>query len=129
MGRINNYLVDTDIFIDWYNGMPWARKVFTDPPGRLYYSRLTRKELLTIPGISNKEKKKIKDLLFRLRIIETDSDIATKASEINRDYELKPADSIIAATVMVKKMILITRNLKHFKLIPGIDLYDLKGIS
>lgn len=129
MAGINNYLIDTDIFIDWYNGMPWAKKIFTDPPGRLYYSRLTRKELLTIPGISNKEKKKIKDLLFRLRIIETDSEIATKASEINRNYDIKPGDSIIAATVIVKKMILVTRNLKHFSLIPGIELYDLKGIS
>jgi len=85
MGRIRNYLVDTDIFIDC---------------------------------ITNKEKKKIKDLIFRLRIIEFDSEIATKALEITHSYGTKPWDSIIAATAIVKKMMLITRNLKHFSIIP-----------
>ena len=60
---MKNYLIDTDIFIDWFNARPWARKIFTNPPGRLYYSKITRKELITMPGISNKEKKKIKALL------------------------------------------------------------------
>jgi len=129
MGRIKNYLVDTDIFIDWYNAMPWAKKIFIDPPGRLYYSKLTRKELLTIPGISNKEKKKIRDLLFRLRIIEVDSEIATKALEITHSYGTKPGDSIIAATAIVKKMMLVTRNLKHFNIIPELQLYEMENRS
>ncbi|MEQ8221828.1 MAG: hypothetical protein ABRQ37_05960 [Candidatus Eremiobacterota bacterium] len=48
MGGIKNYLVDTDVFIDYFNGKNRAKAFFTDPPGRLYYSKVTRKELLSI---------------------------------------------------------------------------------
>lgn len=39
-------LVDTGVFIRWYRSDPQARLFFRNPNIEIYYSRVTRKELL-----------------------------------------------------------------------------------
>jgi predicted nucleic acid-binding protein len=124
MAGIKNYLVDTDIFIDYFNGKNWAKAFFTDPPGRLYYSKITRKELLSITGISGKEKKEINKALGCITIIDVDNQIAAKASEIIQNHKIQVNDALIASTALVKNMTLVTRNQKHFRNIHGIELLD-----
>ncbi len=123
MGGIKNYLVDTDIFIDYFNGKNRAKAFFTDPPGRLYYSKITRKELLSIPGISGREKKEINKLLDFITMIDVDNQIAEKASEIIQHHKTQVNDALIASTALVKNMTLVTRNQKHFKPIQGLELH------
>ena len=123
MAGVKNYLVDTDIFIDYFNGKNRAKAFFTDPPGRLYYSKVTRKELLSIPGISGKEKKEINKLLGFIKMIDVDNQIAAKASEIIQHHKTQVNDALIASTALVKNMTVVTRNQKHFRSIHGIELY------
>ena len=54
MARVG-ILVDTDILIDYFNTGQHAA-VLDDPRNRLYYSVVTRKELLTKPGLKDSER-------------------------------------------------------------------------
>lgn len=75
--------------------------------------------------ISGREKKDIKHLLNLFKLINLDSQIAEKSSEIIKNHNIMVNDAIIASTAIVKDMTLITRNYKHFKNIPGIKLYEI----
>jgi predicted nucleic acid-binding protein len=44
--------------------------------------------------------------------------------ELRRKHKIKTPDSIIAATALVNKLILISHNNKDFKAIQGLDLID-----
>ncbi|MBI4684769.1 MAG: type II toxin-antitoxin system VapC family toxin [Nitrospirae bacterium] len=119
-----NYLLDTDIFIDWLRGNKNIANFIHKTQGIFFYSSVTRKELLSL-GNSTSEREKILNLLRTMRIIRIDSVIALKASELLNKYHNRPlykADSLIAATACVKKMILVTRNRKHFEFIEEIKL-------
>lgn len=42
-----NYLIDTDILVDWLRGKKFAARFLREAKGVFYYSSITRKELLT----------------------------------------------------------------------------------
>lgn len=112
-----NYLVDTGVFISWYRGEKAARDFFRRPPGRLYYSKQTRKELLR-PPISNMESRTVKRFLRRFRMVNLDDTIARAFSDLLAKYPYLRdhlPDALIAATAWAKKMILVTTNPRHFK--------------
>ncbi len=119
-----NYLIDTDILIDWLRGKKTVVRFFRETKGVLYYSSITRKELLV--GCNNtSEKAKILNLLRTMRIVRVDPVIALKASEFLNKYPNNPlykSDSLIAATACVKKMFFVTRNRKHFEFIEEVQL-------
>jgi hypothetical protein len=46
---LDRALADTGIFILWYRGKPNAKLFFRNPNIQIYYSRVTRKELLRSP--------------------------------------------------------------------------------
>lgn len=122
MGK--NLLVDTNILIDWFHARPWARRLFRMDV-YLYCSAVTRKELLTKPGLPDAERKKIINLFHHLRLVPLDADIAEKASILLRKYEnrgLRKNDAVIAATAWSKNFILFTRNRKHFEFIREIKV-------
>ncbi len=123
-----SYLVDTDILIDWLKGKSWARDLIWSTGVRVYYSNVTRKELLAKRGLSATERRKIHRLLRQLRIINVDPTIAAAASELLQKYQhrgLRVDDALIAATAWVKKLPLITRNHKHYEFIEEIELGEL----
>ncbi|MBE0426186.1 MAG: type II toxin-antitoxin system VapC family toxin [Nitrospirae bacterium] len=119
-----NYLVDTDILIDWLRGKKTVIRFFQETKGIFYYSSITRKELLSACN-STAQKERILNLLRTMRIVRVDPLIAIKASEFLNKYSSSPlykSDSLIAATAYVKKMVLVTRNRKHFDFIEEIQL-------
>ena len=130
MARIK-LIIDTDIFIDYLKGISPAKAVFRTKDIDIYCSVLTKKELLSKPGLKDSERKRIISIFRRLRIISIDSDISLKYSLLLTKYHdshLQPPDAIIAATAWSKKLPLLTRNKKHFSYIEEIRLspiYDL----
>jgi predicted nucleic acid-binding protein len=65
-----------------------------------------------------------------MRIVRIDPIIALKSSELIEKYANSPlhkSDSLIAATAWAKKLILVTRNRKHFEFINEIQLLIPKG--
>ena len=56
--RPTAFLVDTDILIDYLNGVPRMREILDAPRYRVYYSAVTRKELLAKRGLSATERQR-----------------------------------------------------------------------
>jgi predicted nucleic acid-binding protein len=86
------------------------------PPGPIYYSKQTRKELLH-PFLSGRERRRLIRLLKRFRQINPDEKIAAAFSDLLEQYAYLRAhlsDALIAATARVKNLALVTGNARHF---------------
>lgn len=94
-------LVDTDIFIDYLNGVEQTREILDSPRYRVYYSTVAKKELLAKPGLSSRERLRIRMLLLKHRLIPVDETIAERFSHLlakYADHGLRKADALVAAT-------------------------------
>ena len=125
--RPTAFLVDTDILIDYLNGVPRMREILDVPRYRVYYSAVTRKELLTKRGLSATERQKIYILLRHHRLIPVDKKIAERFSRLLTVYagqDLRKADALVAATAWSCNLSLFTRNIRHYRFISEISLLD-----
>ena len=120
---VRSALVDTGVFVYWLRGDRTARQFFRDPRRTVYYSKVTRKELLRKP-MRAAAAQRVKTFLSRFRPINPDAQIADRFSELLRKYpslQRHPADALIAATAWEKNLPLITTNLRHFVAIEEIS--------
>lgn len=125
--RPTSLLVDTDIFIDYLNGIPHAGQILDSPRYRIYYSVVTKKELLGKPGLSSTERARIQRLLQNHRPIPVDDAIAERFSRLLTKYArsgLRNADALVAATAWSRNLPLVTRNSRHYRFISEIRLVD-----
>lgn len=120
-------LVDTDIFIDYLNGVKRMREILDSPRYRVYYSTVTKKELLAKPGLSATERRRIRTLLQYHRLIPIDGRIAERFSALLDRYAnrgLRKADALVATTAWSRKLPLLTRNTRHYRFITEIRLLN-----
>jgi predicted nucleic acid-binding protein len=118
-------LIDTDIMIDSIKGVRAAKELFRTRDADLYRSILTKKELLSKGGLKESERKRIINLLSKIKALKIDDDINNKFFLLVKTYGENPdrtADYIIAATTWSRKLPLLTRNRKHFEHIKEIKL-------
>ncbi|KUG22881.1 hypothetical protein ASZ90_007316 [hydrocarbon metagenome] len=118
-------LVDTDILIDYLKKAKPARVLFAGGIIDIYCSILSKKELLAKPGLSSSERKKITNILSKLKILKIDNEINNKYVLLLEKYGMHRAtmpDYVIAATAWAKNLPLLTRNKKHFEHIKEIRL-------
>jgi predicted nucleic acid-binding protein len=118
-------LIDTDIIIDYLKGIRVARELFRTQNIEIYCSVLSKKELLSKPGLKSSERKKILELLSKMRIFQIDTDITNKYSNLIAKYGENPdsiIDYLVAATAWSKQLPLLTRNRKHFIHLQEINL-------
>ncbi len=116
-------LVDTDIFIDYFNTSRF-HALFDSTRFTLYYSIVTRKELLTKPGLRDAERESILVELTRCRLIPLSDSIAARYSDLRRLHpSLDKGDALIAATALVKRLPLMTRNKRHFQMVTSLTLF------
>ena len=118
-------LIDTDVLIDSLKGIKEAKDLFRTKDINLYCSILSKKELLSKSGLRESERRRIIDLLSRIKVLKIDDDISKKYSFLMKKYGESSdliVDYIIAATAWSKKLPLLTRNRKHFARIQEITL-------
>jgi predicted nucleic acid-binding protein len=118
-------LVDTDILIDYLKKIKPAKALFDSNDADLYCSILSKKELLTKPGLSSSERKKIVNLLLKIKVLKIDNEINNKYTLLLEKYGTQQAtmpDCVIAATAWAKNLPLLTRNKRHFQHIKEIRL-------
>jgi predicted nucleic acid-binding protein len=118
-------LVDTSVLIDVLRGMPAAAAVLREAlaPGRPQASEITRLEVLA--GMRPGEEPPTRALLDVLDWYPVDDGIAELAGELGRAWlpgnrGIDAADLAIAATAMRADARLLTRNVKHFPMFPGL---------
>jgi predicted nucleic acid-binding protein len=118
-------LIDTDILIDSLKGIREAKDLLRIKDVDLYCSILSKKELLQKSGLRESERKRIIDLLSRIKVLRIDDDISKKYLFLMKKYGEKSdliVDYIIAATAWSKNLPLLTRNKRHFSHIEEIIL-------
>ena len=121
-------LADTDVLIDFLAGRePAAERVAHQlESGNLWTTVITRFEMLS-GARSTRETKIIAELLDSMKILPLDVSAADRAADIRRALERKGvgigmADSLIAGIVLNAGGTLITRNMRHFQRVEGLDL-------
>ncbi len=116
-------LVDTDIFIGYFNTGRF-HALFDRAHFTIHYSVITQKELLSKQGLRNSERDIINAELSHCRLVPLTDSITAQYSELRRRHpSLQKADALIAATALVKQLPLLTRNMRHFKMVNGLTLF------
>jgi predicted nucleic acid-binding protein len=123
-----NLLIDTDVLVYFLRGDKRVRPIFM-LQDRFYSSYITKKELLKKPGLSQKEREKILNLLGRIRQVPVDGAVASLAESLLKRYHskgLQVADALIAATALKIDAVLVTYNQKHYRFIEGLRLFPIE---
>lgn len=118
-------LVDTSVLIDYLRGRRQAADLLDRERegGVLHASEITRLEVLV--GMRADEEQSTRSLLSTLRWHEVDAEVAGKAGELGRSWRprhgaIDGADLAIAATAILVDVRLLTRNVRHFPMFPGL---------
>ena len=116
-------LVDTDILIDYFNSGRYARLLLA-PRTVVYYSVVTRKELLIKRGLRDAERRAIVEALRRFRFVPVNRGIAARYARVSAQVRgIDREDALIAATALEKRLPLMTRNWRHFRKVEGLTFF------
>ena len=117
-------VIDSDIFIDMLRGEKHAadfiRGISKDG---VFFSAITELELLAEKECEDdKKKEKVLHLLALFNKVVIDNKLAQMAGDIRRKYNVLAPDAIIAATALLTGSTLITRNIKDFERVKGLEV-------
>jgi hypothetical protein len=120
----NKIFVDTNILIYFLQGDKDVIAMISDK--EIVISFITELELLSLPKISDKSKKLIKELLKICLIIDINAEFKDLAIEFRKKSKIKLPDAIIAATAYFHQLPLLTAD-KQFKSIEELEvlIYEL----
>jgi predicted nucleic acid-binding protein len=105
------YLLDTNIAIDYLNGLTELAELSERLRGaELYASVVTRMELLSYHRLSVEDEPRVQAFLADLSVIPIDQEIERATIALRRAARLKLPDSIIAASAWVADATLVTRD-------------------
>ncbi len=104
-------LFDTNILIDYLNGIPAARTELAHYSERCI-SIVTWMEVMVgaDPAVSDATGRFLKSFAIQ----PVDGNVAQRAVQLRRQYRIKLPDAIIWATAQTGGMLLVTRNIKDF---------------
>lgn len=112
-------LIDTNIALYLLNGSEALANMLQGKD--VYISFITELELIGYKNITESEEKRIAELIDDCSIIALNNSIKHRYKEIRRNYSLKLADAIIAATSLTFDIPLITAD-KQFQKIEELNL-------
>lgn len=116
-------VVDTDVFVDYLRGhapaVAFFRAILRDEDA--CFSTVTEAELLA--GHANDDPAKREKMLHFIHCwndVAPDHAIAVVAGDLRRKHDISLADCFIAASALVLRAELATRNIKDFQKIDGL---------
>lgn len=104
-------LLDTNILIDYLNGIPQAKQEI-DSYSKPLISIITWVEVLV--GATPEDEATVRGFLSRFQVIALTAVIAENAVLIRRQAKIRLPDAIIQATAQVENVLLVSRNTKDF---------------
>ena len=112
MGQAMKAVFDTNILVDYLNGIPAANHEI-ERYEEIAISIVTWMEVLA--GADDAEEEAItREFLSRFKVQPVEKAVAERAIKIRRQHKLKLPDAIIWATAKELGRILVTRNTKDF---------------
>jgi len=112
-------IIDTDVAIDFLRGNNYAKELLSE----LFGSNLAHLSILSVyelhAGMRDNERIKTQDFINACNVELVTMDIAIKAGELRRYYQTKgitltSIDCLIAATAIIGKFRIATRNKNHY---------------
>jgi predicted nucleic acid-binding protein len=117
--------VDTSVLIDYLRGHAAAASVLEHQrrAGPLHASEITRLEVLA--GMRPGEESSTRSLLSALVWYPVDTEVAERAGALGREWlpshhTIDSADLAIAATAQLTGLPMLTMNVRHFPMFPGL---------
>lgn len=116
---ITRHVLDSNILMDFLNGIPAAAEFLDNLEGHQMISVITRMEVLA--GSDSAEEKTGLELLDKFETVPLDDDIVAEATRLRRHggalgKKVKLPDAVIYATALMRQAILHTRNWRDFSL-------------
>lgn len=119
------YLIDTDVLIDVSKGKEAAMNYLDRLPEEWSVSVITAMEVV-VGARDKRELGKIEEFLAAIPVVPLSPGVGTIAYDLLKAYAkshgLRIFDAIIAAAAIEDGKMLVTRNQKHFRMIPDLRL-------
>ena len=124
-------LLDTNILIYFFKGQGnVGKRMLATSPQLIAVSCVTLFELETglLKSVASSSRRaQVDALIASVKILNVDHAVALAAAKIRAALEVKgqpigPLDTLIAATALVAKASLITRNVREFERVPGLQV-------
>ena len=119
------YLIDTDVLIDVSKGEEAAMNYLDRLPEDWSISVITAMEVV-VGARDKRELGKIEEFLTAIPVVPLSAGVGTIAYDLLKAYAKSPGlrifDAIIAAAAIEDGKTLVTRNRKHFHMIPKLTL-------
>ena len=119
------YTLDTNAIIYYLDEDPTVVPLLDPLLGQdiaIFVSVVTELELLSHPGLTEEDMAEMQQLLTSVVIFPLESRLAQLAAALRRQYHLKTPDSVVAATALLTRTTLVTRNVRDFQGIDGLSL-------
>ena len=117
------FILDTNIII-YLSQEKLKMTDFASKGDRLCISIISYMESLGHPFKNKEEEIIVKSLCDTCEVFNLTKQITDKTIEIRKQFKIKLPDAIIAACALVNKAILVTANVKDFKMINGISIIN-----
>jgi len=121
-------LADSDVLIDFLRGKgPAVERIQLEVgTGRLHTTTVNAFELIS-GAQSPRDREKVGTLLAALHVLSLDFAAAEHAARVRQELEeqgqgIGTADYLIAGVCLAHGATFLTRNLKHFRRVPGLKL-------
>jgi len=113
----NNFLLDTNIIIYYFNGLISDDRIDTILKNSFNISIITKIEFLSWQKLkSNIElEKKALNFISYANIYDLSDEVANEVIKIRQTYKVKTPDAIIGATALVHGFDIVTNNVSDFK--------------
>ena len=120
-------LIDSDVLIDAARGHLEARAFLNDQSRAFHVQISTISAMELIVGCRNKiELSQTRRFLEPVRILPVDPNISDKAYDLIQEFTLSHGlmipDALIAATALENGLTLLTKNTRHFQMIPKLEV-------
>ena len=122
------WLLDTNVWIDAHAGRPDACQVFTKVRAAqgawVGFSAITKLEALGYAGLTAADEKALRELLTQFEEVPVLPPVIDEAIRLRRQHKLQTPDAIIAATALLQRAQIVTRNTSDFKKVTGLSVLE-----
>ncbi len=121
-------LLDTNVLIDAFAGQADAARLLQSLRSQnaewIGYSSITRLEILGFGGLEPADENGLKELLAEFEEAQVTSFVIERAIALRKATRIKVPDALIAATALVHRAQLITRNVNDFANVSEITIIN-----
>lgn len=120
------YTLDTNILIYQAADDPTVADFLDQHQYEIFYvPSIVVTEFLSYPLMTPDAAGRFQSFIRQTILVNLDYAIAERAADIRRTYKLALADAVVAASAFLTSSALVTRNVRDFKKVNGLNLFPL----